>query len=59
MASLQSNKKYSPTKLNPYAVFAIRALLAYGNKGKEIAKIFNLHPSTVSRIKLGKYWKNI
>jgi len=40
-------------------VIEIKRLLAAGVKGCEIAKLFNVKPPAISRIKTGKRWKHI
>lgn len=46
-------------KLNETAVFEIRGRLADGEKGKDLAKEFGVHPNTISKIKLRKLWRHI
>jgi DNA invertase Pin-like site-specific DNA recombinase len=47
------------TKLTPEQVEAIRAEQRYGQTATEveIARAFNVHPSTISRIWNGKAWR--
>jgi hypothetical protein len=47
------------TKLTPDQVEAIRAEQRYGQTATEveIARAFNVHPSTISRIWNGKAWR--
>lgn len=44
-------------KLNKREVTAIRALSRNGETNREIADIYQINPSTVSRIVRGVYWK--
>lgn len=52
------NKKYE-IKLNKEKVEEIRELIKQGKRNKDIAKIYNVDPSVISRIKTGKRWANI
>jgi DNA invertase Pin-like site-specific DNA recombinase len=48
----------APTKLSRTDIPKIRALLAAGHQGKDIAKRFGVHKATISDIKQGKIWRN-
>lgn len=49
----------SHCKLIPKEVHQIRMLIKLGFKNKEISKIYNIDPSEISSIKIGRSWKNI
>lgn len=46
-------------KLNDNKVIEIKNKLTNGIKGVELAKMYNISTTTISRIKLGKIWKHI
>lgn len=46
-------------KLNKEQIIEIKKLLLQGQQQKEIAIKFNIDPTTVSNIKVGKTWKNV
>jgi DNA-binding MarR family transcriptional regulator len=46
-------------KLTPKEVQAIRTLLNQGIPSKDIAEQYKVNPSTISRIKRNKAWKEI
>jgi DNA-binding MarR family transcriptional regulator len=47
-----------PTTLVATDIPQIRALLAAGHQGKDIAKRFGVHKATISDIKQGKIWRD-
>lgn len=49
----------SNAKLRNEDVYEIRILLENGMKQKDIASIYNVHPSVISNIKTNKKWKYI
>lgn len=53
-----ANKKYE-RKLTEEDVNFIRKLINKGKKNKDIAELFNVNPSTISRVKTGKRWASV
>lgn len=54
---LATGKRERYTKLTPDQVSEIKKLLAQGNISQnQIARMYNVHPITISRIKLGYTW---
>jgi len=54
-----SGENAANAKLNEVQVKKIKEMLKCGIFGKQIAKIFNVHPTTISLIRNGFTWANI
>ena len=46
-------------KLNPDKVRDIRARIAAGEKASDIAAVYDLHPSSVDDIRVGRTWSSV
>ena len=46
-------------KLNPDKVRDIRARIAAGEKASDIAAVYDLHPSSVDDIRVGRTWASV
>lgn len=53
------HKKQYKRTLNESDVIDIQKLIAEGERNKDIAKIYNVDPSTISRIKTGVRWPGV
>lgn len=51
--------KVKSSKLHESIIPTIRTLLKRGVKPKEIAEMFNVSVSTISRVRHGKIWKHV
>ena len=54
---MNTNRRIS--KLTVEQVARIKIMLHFGIMGQEIAKQFAVSPETISKIAIGKYWKDV